>query len=84
MDFSNLPRGFRRNETCLLCHSITDLSEVFIQDDSVYTRFTCPKCGEVFSLIYTGPIVEQYKKAEANDHMGIKSGDMKSAEDMVV
>lgn len=84
MDFSKLPRGFRRNETCIRCHSITNLTEVFVDGDSVITRFTCPKCGDVFGLVYTGPLVDAYKKTEANEHAGINKGDIKSAEDMVV
>ena len=83
MNIDNLPRGFRREDTCLMCRSEMTLFEAFLDDErGVITRFKCNKCSSIFGLIYSDGWIEAFKKAEEAELKGeVEHKDVKHAED---
>jgi len=68
MDFDKLPSRFRREQSCAFCKSKMDLFEVFLDEDGepgVVTNFKCPKCENIYGMVYSGGHVDAYKKALA-------------------
>jgi len=83
MNIDNLPRGFRREEECLLCNGRMDIYEAFLGCDGVVTRFKCVKCGNIFGLVYSGANpIQRFRKAEADEQLTSQPGP--TAEDVYV
>jgi len=87
MNIENLPKGFRRVDTCGRCDSEMTLFEAFLDEDrGVVTRFKCNKCAHISGLIYKDAFIETFKKAEAKELKGETKEEpvVKSAEDIYV